>query len=86
MVYKYPHPRHFSTNYTVLIDVSRTILFVCQCLKNLPLPATPYVVGILIKRLETPWAQLFPLRLQLRLGAEYRCKYILLQHCAVFLD
>ncbi|XP_074611326.1 zinc finger FYVE domain-containing protein 9-like isoform X1 [Acropora palmata] len=43
-----------------------------QCLKNLPLPATPYVVGILIKRLETPWAQLFPLRLQLRLGAEYR--------------
>lgn len=49
-----------------------SVFFVCQCLKNLPLPATPYVVGILIKRLETPWAQLFPLRLQLRLGAEYR--------------
>lgn len=43
-----------------------------QCLKNLPLPLTPYVVGLLIKRQETPWAQLFPLRLQLRLGAEYR--------------
>ena len=46
-----------------------------QCLKKLPLPSTPYVVGILIKRQETPWAQLFPLRLQLRLGAEYRCMY-----------
>ncbi|KAL9950761.1 hypothetical protein ACROYT_G043318 [Oculina patagonica] len=43
-----------------------------QCLKNIPVPSTPYVVGVLIKRLETPWAQLFPLRLQLRLGAEFR--------------
>ena len=47
-----------------------------QCLKKLPLPSTPYVVGSLIKRQETPWAQLFPLRLQLRLGAEYRCELI----------
>ena len=46
-----------------------------QCLKNIPVPSTPYVVGLLIKRLETPWAQLFPLRLQLRLGAEFRCRF-----------
>lgn len=43
-----------------------------QCLKNIPVPSTPYVIGVLIKRLEAPWAQLFPLRLQLRLGAEFR--------------
>lgn len=46
-----------------------------QCLKNIPVPSTPYVIGVLIKRLESPWAQLFPLRLQLRLGAEFRCKW-----------
>ncbi|XP_048581610.1 zinc finger FYVE domain-containing protein 9 [Nematostella vectensis] len=43
-----------------------------QCLENLPLPTVPYVVGVLIQRLEAPWAQLFPLRLMLRLGTEFR--------------
>ncbi|KAK3743245.1 hypothetical protein QZH41_017053, partial [Actinostola sp. cb2023] len=43
-----------------------------QCLDNLPLPSVPYVVGVLIQRQEAPWAQLFPIRLMLRLGTEFR--------------
>ncbi|XP_050311438.1 zinc finger FYVE domain-containing protein 9 isoform X2 [Anthonomus grandis grandis] len=43
-----------------------------QCLENVIVPKEPYLVGILIHRWETPWAKLFPLRLILRLGAEYR--------------
>ncbi|CAH1132725.1 unnamed protein product [Ceutorhynchus assimilis] len=43
-----------------------------QCLENLILPKEPYLIGILIHRWETPWAKLFPLRLILRLGAQYR--------------
>jgi len=47
-----------------------------QCLHKLLLPSPPYVFGILLQKWETPWAKVFPLRLLLRLGAEYRCKYM----------
>ncbi|KAJ8981926.1 hypothetical protein NQ317_002096 [Molorchus minor] len=43
-----------------------------QCLENVIKPKDPYLIGLLIHRWETPWAKLFPLRLILRLGAEYR--------------
>lgn len=43
-----------------------------QCLQNLIIPKESYLIGILIHRWETPWAKVFPLRLVLRLGAEYR--------------
>ncbi|CAG9857615.1 unnamed protein product [Phyllotreta striolata] len=43
-----------------------------QCLENIIRPKEPFLIGILIHRWETPWAKLFPLRLVLRLGAEYR--------------
>ncbi|XP_063926655.1 zinc finger FYVE domain-containing protein 9 isoform X2 [Zophobas morio] len=43
-----------------------------QCLQNVIKPQEPYLIGVLIHRWETPWAKLFPLRLVLRLGAEYR--------------
>ncbi|KAJ8957956.1 hypothetical protein NQ318_001955 [Aromia moschata] len=43
-----------------------------QCLEKVIKPKEPYLIGILIHRWETPWAKLFPLRLILRLGAEYR--------------
>ncbi|XP_054274611.1 zinc finger FYVE domain-containing protein 9-like [Macrosteles quadrilineatus] len=43
-----------------------------QCLTQLVLPNPPYLVALLINRWETPWARLFPLRLVLRLGAEFR--------------
>lgn len=45
-----------------------------QSLDGLPLPSQPFLFGLLILRAETPWARAFPLRLMLRLGAEYRCK------------
>ncbi|XP_050401600.2 zinc finger FYVE domain-containing protein 9 isoform X2 [Patella vulgata] len=43
-----------------------------QCLQKLILPEPPYLFGILLQKWETPWAKVFPLRLLLRLGAEYR--------------
>ncbi|KAK9874288.1 hypothetical protein WA026_002640 [Henosepilachna vigintioctopunctata] len=43
-----------------------------QCLQNIILPKEPYLIAVLIHRWETPWAKLFPLRLVLRLGAEYK--------------
>lgn len=43
-----------------------------QCLQEIYLPESPYLIGILIHRWEVPWAKIFPLRLMLRLGAEYR--------------
>ncbi|XP_060082320.1 zinc finger FYVE domain-containing protein 9-like [Ylistrum balloti] len=43
-----------------------------QCLHKLILPKPPYVFGILLQKWETPWAKVFPIRLLLRLGAEYR--------------
>ena len=45
-----------------------------QCLQKLVLPEAPYVFGILLQKWETPWAKVFPVRLMLRLGAEFRCK------------
>ncbi|KAM9250526.1 zinc finger FYVE domain-containing protein 16 isoform 1-T1 [Cariama cristata] len=35
------------------------------------LPDNPFLCGILIHKLEIPWAKVFPMRLMLRLGAEY---------------
>ncbi|XP_063992707.1 zinc finger FYVE domain-containing protein 9 isoform X2 [Diachasmimorpha longicaudata] len=43
-----------------------------QCLQKIVLPPPPFLVGLLVHRWETPWAKIFPLRLVLRLGAEYR--------------
>uniref|UniRef100_H2MPK7 Zinc finger, FYVE domain containing 9b n=1 Tax=Oryzias latipes TaxID=8090 RepID=H2MPK7_ORYLA len=43
-----------------------------QSLQGLPLPNQPYLFGLLIHRAEVAWAKAFPLRLMLRLGAEYR--------------
>ncbi|KAJ8357370.1 hypothetical protein SKAU_G00201640 [Synaphobranchus kaupii] len=43
-----------------------------QSLQDLLLPNPPYLFGILVQKWETPWAKVFPLRLMLRLGAEYR--------------
>lgn len=45
-----------------------------QSLQGLPLPNQPYLFGLLVHRAEMAWAKAFPLRLMLRLGAEYRCK------------
>ncbi|XP_029430138.1 zinc finger FYVE domain-containing protein 16 isoform X2 [Rhinatrema bivittatum] len=42
-----------------------------QDLGELPLPSSPFLCGILIQKLEVPWAKVFPVRLMLRLGAEY---------------
>ncbi|KAM7166956.1 zinc finger FYVE domain-containing protein 16 isoform 3-T4 [Macrochelys suwanniensis] len=42
-----------------------------QKLDNLLLPNNPFLCGILIQKLEIPWAKVFPIRLMLRLGAEY---------------
>ncbi|XP_034635549.1 zinc finger FYVE domain-containing protein 9 isoform X2 [Trachemys scripta elegans] len=43
-----------------------------QSLQDLVLPTPPYLFGILVQKWETPWAKVFPIRLMLRLGAEYR--------------
>nr|CAD7423939.1 unnamed protein product [Timema monikensis] len=43
-----------------------------QCLHKLVLPSAPYLIAILIHKWETPWARVFPIRLMLRLGAEFR--------------
>ncbi|GCC25510.1 zinc finger FYVE domain-containing protein 9-like [Chiloscyllium punctatum] len=43
-----------------------------QSMQDLILPNPPYLFGILIQKWETPWAKVFPIRLMLRLGAEYR--------------
>ena len=47
-----------------------------QCLNTLSLPEAPYLFGLLLQKWELPWAKVFPIRLLLRLGAEYRCKSI----------
>ncbi|XP_074712678.1 zinc finger FYVE domain-containing protein 16 [Strix uralensis] len=49
-------------------------LFVSPTLQKLDdqiLPENPFLCGILIHKLEIPWAKVFPIRLLLRLGAEY---------------
>lgn len=38
------------------------------------MPNQPFLFGLLVHRAEVPWAKAFPLRLMLRLGAEYRCE------------
>ncbi|KAM9801239.1 zinc finger FYVE domain-containing protein 16 [Neosynchiropus ocellatus] len=43
----------------------------CQPLEDLTLPQQPFLFGLLVQKLEVPWAKVFPLRLLLRLGAEY---------------
>ncbi|TDH02396.1 hypothetical protein EPR50_G00172400 [Perca flavescens] len=43
----------------------------CQPLEGLTLPPQPFMFGVLVQKLEVPWAKVFPLRLLLRLGAEY---------------
>ncbi|XP_067587219.1 zinc finger FYVE domain-containing protein 16 isoform X4 [Pseudorca crassidens] len=43
-----------------------------QKLDDLLLPSNPFLCGILIQKLEIPWAKVFPMRLMLRLGAEYK--------------
>ena len=55
-------------------------LFLLQCLENLILPPGPHIFGILIQREEVSWVQLFPIRLILRLGAEYKCKWLHTEH------
>lgn len=45
-----------------------------QSLQDLLLPNPPFLFGILVQKWETPWAKVFPIRLMLRLGAEYRCE------------
>ncbi|KAF7250448.1 Zinc finger FYVE domain-containing protein 16 [Varanus komodoensis] len=42
-----------------------------QKLDDLLLPKQPFLCGILIHKQEVPWAKVFPIRLMLRLGAEY---------------
>uniref|UniRef100_A0AAY4EB78 FYVE-type domain-containing protein n=1 Tax=Denticeps clupeoides TaxID=299321 RepID=A0AAY4EB78_9TELE len=42
-----------------------------QPLEDLALPSAPYLCGVLLQKLEVPWAKVFPLRLLLRLGAEF---------------
>ncbi|KAM4531990.1 zinc finger FYVE domain-containing protein 16 [Fundulus diaphanus] len=43
----------------------------CQSLDGLSLPPQPFLFGLLVQKLEVPWAKVFPLRLLLRLGSEY---------------
>lgn len=68
-----------SAQHTGLLFIRSTF----QCLKGLCLPDPPYLFAVLIHRLEIPWARLFPVRLKLRLGAEFKCKsqnvFLLLQ-------
>ncbi|XP_066472325.1 zinc finger FYVE domain-containing protein 16 isoform X2 [Tiliqua scincoides] len=42
-----------------------------QKLDDFALPQNPFLCGILIQKQEVPWAKVFPIRLMLRLGAEY---------------
>ncbi|XP_030624166.1 zinc finger FYVE domain-containing protein 16 [Chanos chanos] len=42
-----------------------------QPLEGLSLPPGAFLYGVLIQKLEVPWAKVFPLRLLLRLGTEY---------------
>ncbi|NXJ64391.1 ZFY16 protein, partial [Rostratula benghalensis] len=44
---------------------------VFQKLDDQILPDSPFLCGILIHKMEIPWAKVFPIRLMLRLGAEY---------------
>ncbi|KAM3938233.1 zinc finger FYVE domain-containing protein 16 isoform 2-T2 [Leptodactylus fuscus] len=41
-----------------------------QDLSRLPVPNSPFLCGIIIMKMEVPWAKVFPIRLMLTLGAE----------------
>jgi len=43
-----------------------------QTIQDILLPPPPVLFAVLIMRWEIPWARVFPLRLMLRLGAEFR--------------
>lgn len=43
-----------------------------HCLENLVLPKRPFLVALLLQRWEVPWSKVFPMRLLLRLGYEYK--------------
>ncbi|OQR80028.1 zinc finger FYVE domain-containing protein 9-like [Tropilaelaps mercedesae] len=61
-----------SSEHAAFLFVRRTL----QCVKRLvtpnPLQESTYLVALLVLKTEVPWAKLFPLRLLLRLGAEFR--------------
>ncbi|XP_022658809.1 zinc finger FYVE domain-containing protein 9-like isoform X3 [Varroa destructor] len=61
-----------SSEHTGFLFVRRTL----QCSERLvtpnPLRESTYLVALLVLKTEVPWAKLFPLRLLLRLGAEFR--------------
>uniref|UniRef100_A0A671MJD5 Zinc finger FYVE domain-containing protein 16-like n=1 Tax=Sinocyclocheilus anshuiensis TaxID=1608454 RepID=A0A671MJD5_9TELE len=50
-----------------------------QPLDGLALPQVSFLCGVLIQKLEVPWAKVFPLRLLLALGAQYSVLLILTQ-------
>ncbi|XP_044131964.1 zinc finger FYVE domain-containing protein 16 isoform X2 [Bufo gargarizans] len=41
-----------------------------QDLSGLPIPNNPFLCGVIILKMEVPWAKVFPIRLMLTLGAE----------------
>ncbi|KAE8635900.1 hypothetical protein XENTR_v10002782 [Xenopus tropicalis] len=54
-----------------------------QDLTGLPLPNCPFLCGVIIQKMEVPWAKVFPIRLMLRLGAEsgaYPCPLMSRRH------
>ncbi|XP_041436424.1 zinc finger FYVE domain-containing protein 16 isoform X2 [Xenopus laevis] len=54
-----------------------------QDLTGLPLPNSPFLCGVIIQKMEAPWAKVFPIRLMLRLGAEsgvYPCPLMSRRH------
>ncbi|KAM9330961.1 zinc finger FYVE domain-containing protein 16 [Gastrophryne carolinensis] len=42
-----------------------------QDLNGLPVPDSPFLCGVVIHKMEVPWAKVFPIRLMLTLGTEY---------------
>ena len=55
-----------------------------QCLNKLTLPDAPVLFGVLLQKWELPWAKVFPIRLLLRLGAEFRCRFLSTQFGVMF--
>lgn len=55
-----------------------------QCLVKFTLPSPPFLVAILLHKYEIPWAKIFPLRLILRLGAEFKCELNFLNYFNLF--
>ncbi|XP_037548380.1 zinc finger FYVE domain-containing protein 9, partial [Nematolebias whitei] len=63
----------FTTSFLGSKDHAGMLFFppTCQSLDGLALPPQSFLFGLLIQKLEVPWAKVFPLRLLLRLGSEY---------------